>query len=222
MFHRDVPFIVHPSFVGDGRSIHLMEKRDFTFVDVIKYILRIPFESDLKIPIIKEETYLNAEKFAKENGVVKGESIIIFPSARTIKSLPKNFWDQLVISLQKIGLKVFSNLVPGTEESLPQGAIALDFPIDWVNPLCEYAGFTISTLTGTAVVSSAAKARKIIVAKVDQKRLSSLNYNESVIDHSLHIWTMGKIGVPFDGTEVFFHEDDDFGQAGNLVASLLK
>lgn len=221
MFHRDVPFIVHPSFVADGRSVHLMEKRDFTFVDVFKYILRIPFESVARTPEISEEIYVKAEKFAEEKGIVKGESVIIFPSARTIKSLPKIFWEELVKHLQKSGLNVFSNLVPNSGEDILQGATVLNFPIDWVIPLCEYAGFTVSTLTGTAVVSSAAKAKKIIVARVDQKILSSLNTNDTPIDRSAHIWTMEKIGVPFNGAEVFFHDEDDFGQAANLVSSLL-
>jgi hypothetical protein len=142
--------------------------------------------------------------FAENNGVIKGESVILFPSARTIKSLPKIFWEELVKCLQKSGLKVFSNLVPNSGEDTLQGATSLNFPIDWVIPLCEYAGFTVSTLTGTAVVSSAAKTRKIIVARVDQKILSSLNNNDEAVDRSAHIWTMKKIAVGFSGVEVFF------------------
>jgi hypothetical protein len=131
------------------------------------------------------------------------------------------FWNALVSRLKSIGLDVFSNFVPGTGEELLDGAIPLDFPLELSIPLCEYAGFTISTLTGTAVVNSSANARKIIVAKIEERKLSSL-INEVAPNRDQHIWTMGKIGVPFDGSELFFHDDDDFAQAANLVASKLE
>lgn len=221
MFHPDVPFPVHPAFVADGRGVHLMDKQGFSFADVLRHILRIPFDSPLQSPVCSGELYDKAEQFAKANGITKGGSAIIFPSARTIKSCPLVFWNGLVNRLKLMGINVFSNYVPGTGEELLEGSTPLDFPLELSIPLCEYAGFTISTLTGTAVVNSSANARKIIVAKIEERKLSSL-INEVAPNRDQHIWTMGKIGVPFDGSELFFHDDDDFAQAANLVASKLE
>jgi hypothetical protein len=220
MFHRDVPFPVHPAFIADGRSVHLMGKKEFTFADVLRHILRIPFDSAVQKPACTPEIYNLAEQFAKANGIIKGGAVILFPSARTIKSCPPIFWSELVVNLKSIGLKVFCNIVPSAGEELVEGAIPLEFPLEWSIPLCEHAGFTISTLTGTAVVNSSADAKKIIVAKVDHKYLSSLD-NPANINRDQHIWTMRKIGIPFDGSELFFHDDDDFLEAAKLTASLL-
>jgi hypothetical protein len=219
MFHPDVPFPVHPAFIADGRAVHLMAKRDFTLVDVYRYILRIPFDTKLKLPSLSEETLYKSEKFAIANGITKGNSIILFPNARTLKSCPSNFWRALVDRLKSHGLKVFSNFVPGSGEEHLEGAMPLDFPLELSIPLCEYAGFTISTLTGTALVNSSAKANKIIISNVDDKSLSSLNNAPNIYEQ--YNWTMSKQGLPYDGSELFFHEGDDFERAAALVASLI-
>jgi hypothetical protein len=221
MFHPDVPFAVHPAFIADGRAIHLMAKKGFTFADVLRHILRIPFDTSLRAPFCSNELYYKAEHFAKASGINKGESVILFPSARTLKSCSREFWIAIIRKLKLSGLNVFLNYVPGTGEELFEDVKPIDFPLELSIPLCEYAGFTISTITGTAVVNSSARARKIIIAKVDDRKLSSL-INEENPNRDQYIWTMEKIGVPFDGSELFFHDEDDFEQAANLVISVLN
>jgi lipid-A-disaccharide synthase len=46
-----------------------MDKQGFSFADVLRHILRIPFDSPLQPPVCSGELYDKAEQFAKANGI---------------------------------------------------------------------------------------------------------------------------------------------------------
>jgi len=219
-FDPDHPYPLHPSFIGDGDNIRLMEHPNFTVLDVFRFVLKIPFESSAELPIISNMCKEEAELFANKMGILRGESAILFPSSRTIPSPKFEFWIQLANKLSSSGLKVFCNRLPG-ETCIP-GTFPIDFPLNIAIPLCNYAGFTVSTLTGTAQITSTSSASKAIVILHEDKSTLIQNQNGLVTTNDNRIWTMKKIGLPFSGTEFFVSNTDNFFiEASRIVSSLL-
>jgi hypothetical protein len=165
-FDLDQPLIAHPFWHGDGRIYELTtlfqyrNRGGLLFADHFRYILRLPWTSELVKPTIPDSWRNEAVTYAREQGMVAGKSVILFPDNNTHKTLPVEFWKAVAARLQDMGNLVFTNLVGG-EYTGPrpqpiEGTKGITVTLQHVFPLAEFAGQVISSANGLRVMLLAA------------------------------------------------------------------
>jgi hypothetical protein len=157
-FELDIPFCAHPYDHGDGRLdqigylLKYPGRGGLTFTDTIRYLLRLPWNSELERPTIPAEWTEEAQRFAAEVGMIPGKSVTLFPaSSSPVPQFPDMFWATLVDRLNARGYKVFCNMKGGNVRpaTMPiPGTIPIEVPVHLALPLVKIAGRTISSANG--------------------------------------------------------------------------
>jgi hypothetical protein len=157
-FDIDQPIIAHPFWHGDGRLDELSKLFEYKnrggllFVDFFRYILRLPWTSELVKPTIPDVWRNEAIAYARELGMAEGQSVILFPNNNTNKELPDAVWQTLADKLRARGVMVFTNMFGNTWKggrSTPfEGTKAITVQLHHAIPLAEFAGRIISGPNG--------------------------------------------------------------------------
>lgn len=159
-FDVDFPFNTWPLQYGDGRLMKLHDlytqmngRGGLSLTDIYRYILRLDWSAPLERARLTQQARQQAEQIARQHGVVKGKSVILFPGCNSNQPAPYAFWLALIKQYKQKGLKVFSSfagasLLPG-EMPFP-GTHALSLPIDLALAVSEYAGHMVLSVSGLA------------------------------------------------------------------------
>jgi hypothetical protein len=161
-FDIDQPIIAHPFWHGDGRLDELSKLFEYKnrggllFADFFRYVLRLPWTSELVKPAIPQIWRDEAVAYAHELGMVQGRSVILFPNNNTNKELPESVWQILADKLRARGLIVFTNMFGNTwkgSRSTPlEGTKAITVQLHHALPLAEFAGRIISGPNGLCTI----------------------------------------------------------------------
>lgn len=154
IFHQRFPYTVGIGALGNYKGI--------CFNDHFKYTMFGMDENDTgKIPE-KSGGSIFIDKFFRENGLIKGMTVILSPYANTSAKLPLDFWEKTAKEYKDKGYIVCTNS-SGEEEPAIKGTKAVFFPLTEAIQIVEVAGIFIGLRSGFCDVISSAKAEKIII-----------------------------------------------------------
>jgi hypothetical protein len=157
-FEVDFPFCAHPYDLGDCRGDELFYlfkypgRGGISFTDLMRYLLRLPWESQMERPTISPDWDAEALRLAQSVGMPVGKSVLLFPAnSSPLPTIPDIFWETLAARLTANGYKVFCNMKGGVvkPKTMPiAGTTPVEVPIHLALPLVRLAGRTISTPNG--------------------------------------------------------------------------
>lgn len=161
-FILDVPFNTWPDQNGDGRllDIHYLlsngnGRGGLTYFDLYRHILRLDWHSPVEKGHISSDLRAVAAKYCEEHGIVKGNSVILFPGGNTGKPTSGILWESISKFYKNHGLDVYVNfagsaLRPQTNCSL---GTELNLPIDLAVAVSEYAGNMVIATSGLVLMA---------------------------------------------------------------------
>lgn len=174
-FAIDEPIIAHPYWHGLGRFyqplIELLRhpgRGGLTLADHFRLILQLDWETRLSEPVIPERWRLDADAYADEIGLERGQSVILLPDNNTNPTLPDSFWAALTGELAASGKTVFTNMtgnVAGPRREPFPGSRPIHMTIASSIPLVERAGRLISMANGlqSLILGSQAQAECTVI-----------------------------------------------------------
>lgn len=154
IFHQRFPYTVGIGALGNYKGI--------CFNDHFKYTMFGMSEKENgKVPgKSADSSYI--DRFFKENGLIKGRTVIMSPYANTSAKLPSGFWEKTAEEYKNKGYTVCTNS-SGKEEPAIKGTKVVFFPIQEAIQIVEAAGIFTGLRSGFCDIISSAKAKKIII-----------------------------------------------------------
>lgn len=154
IFHQRFPYTAGIGALGNYKGI--------CFNDHFKYTMFGMKETDTgKVPE-KPGNNSYIDRFFKENGLIKGRTVIMSPYANTSAKLPLGFWEKTAEEYKNKGYTVCTNS-SGKEEPAIKGTKAVFFPLPEAIQIVEAAGVFIGLRSGFCDIVSSAKAKKVII-----------------------------------------------------------
>lgn len=154
IFHQRFPYTVNIGILGNYKGL--------CFNDHFKYTIFGMDENEMgKFPE-KSRNSSYIDNFFKENGMVKGRTVIISPYANTSAKIPSDFWENTARKYKDKGYIVCTNS-SGEEEPAIKDTKAITFPLSEAIGIVETAGIFIGLRSGFCDVISSSKAKKIIL-----------------------------------------------------------
>lgn len=157
-FAIDEPIIAHPYWHGIGRFYQPLiallsypNRGGLTVTDHFRLILQLSWESKLAQPVISEKSRNDAEIYADQLGLERGNSVILFPDSNSNPGLLDKFWEDLTIELINAGKQVFTNMAgnsQGPRQKPFKGSRPIEMTIRLGIPLTELAGRFIGMSNG--------------------------------------------------------------------------
>jgi len=103
-------FIPHPY---SNSALFIMSEmigyKDFNLFDMYRVILNLPVDSEMAQPDFSVHDTGPIKDFLYQNDCDPGKTVMLFPSANSIKSVGKDFWIELILCLVENGFKVIVN-----------------------------------------------------------------------------------------------------------------
>jgi len=222
-FELDFPFSAHQYDLGDCRGDELFYLLKFpgrggiSQTDLFRYLLRLPWDSQMERPTISPDWDLEAGRLAQSIGMPIGASVLLFPATTTPHpQFPDLFWETLAARLARNGQAVFTNMKGGIvgPKTMPiAGTTPVEVPIHLGLSLVRLAGRTICSshgmhfllllggrfrqMTVTMPVGSHSDDTNVTSRKFHFTNLmSQFMMPEFCLDAPL-----AEFAVPFDGTE---------------------
>ena len=212
-FAVDEPIIVHPHFQGLGRYwasltqlLRYPGRGGLTVIDHLRLILQLDWESPLTQTVVPIDWHDDAVIYAKEIGLERDKSVILFPDNNTMPSLPNKFWEDLTVALVRSGKKVFTNMT-GTNagpRTVPfKGSDPINITIKNGIPLVEMAGRFISMANGFQFLLLGSRVRaEHTTILYDFPSSSRLRGSSAKITDSISIQTMKFYGLPWINSSI--------------------
>lgn len=161
-FELDIPFAAFCNSLGDARTDNIYyllkypNRGGLSLTDCYRHLFMLPWDAKLERPTIPMAWEEEAQAYAKEVGIIPGESVILFPSTSSSHpQFPTFMWHTLIKRLQDLGKKVFCNMKGGLvhPEKLPiDGTLPIEVPIHLAMSLARIAGRVITPPNGLLVL----------------------------------------------------------------------
>ena len=153
--------ILHYDFIGRCICNPIFDQKKFTFYEC--YECMVFGEATNFINQSMESHKANVTNYCKQNGIVKGKTVILAPYNKSIPDISPVFWETLARELRKLGYTVITNSSK-TEEQPVYQTQAVGIPLETINEIVEYAGYFIGVRSGLCDVISGCNAQKIVVS----------------------------------------------------------
>jgi len=129
------------------------ERGGISEMDMMRFVLRLPWNSRLDAPRIVPDAEERAWQLGRQNGLRLGRSVLLCPINNSAKKLPDVFWTAVAARLTELGFTVFTNmggLTPfnGLATMPIANTIPVDLPIDLVIPFVHLCGRVITGTNG--------------------------------------------------------------------------
>lgn len=148
--------------IRDNRSEWFRGYKGLHFTKLFKkFVFDLPDEVKPTHPDFKDEEVRLVDLF-KNNGLIKGKTIVLSPYSNTLSDLPMSFWESLSDNFTAKGYKVCTNS-SGPNEPAIKGTVPVFFPLDLAPQFISYAGAFVGTRSGFCDVISGANAKKVIL-----------------------------------------------------------
>jgi hypothetical protein len=144
--------------------IRLMQE-GLNYLDLLKFGLRLPFDTPAALPTISAEQCRAAEEIAARAGVLPGRTLVLFPYAETLPIDIRPHFGALAAEATARGLRVLTS-VAGIETPVP-GTEPVPLPFDVLLPFCEIAGYASGIRSGVADIIATASCRKLVLFAED-------------------------------------------------------
>lgn len=152
--------ILHYDFLGRCICTSLFDQKKFTFYECYKYM--VFGEATRFINQSMEFPKANVTSYCKQNGIVKGKTVILAPYNKSIPDISPALWEALARELQTLGYTVITNSAKDIERPVYQTR-AVGIPLETINEVVEYAGYFIGVRSGLCDVISGCNAQKIVI-----------------------------------------------------------
>lgn len=140
-------------------TINITDGTKYLFYNLPRYI-----EPQVPTVIYKCKNHLEyIEELFDNYHLQKRKTIILFPYAKSVPNLKKEFWEQLVLKLNQMGFTVCTNSNGSIEEPAIKGTVAICCKLMALREFVEEAGYIIALRSGICDLISAANAKKIVI-----------------------------------------------------------
>ena len=153
--NEDNCIIAHHDRPYTDNIIKYLDKHFLSFIDYYRFaVYGLGNDATPAIPA-------NIAAFENIAGIEKGNSVILSPYAKSIITLPPQFWEELAEECSMQGLHVYTNAT--VNEQPIKGTKPLSIPISQIIPAVEHAGAFTGIRNGLCDVLLTAKCRKTVV-----------------------------------------------------------
>jgi len=196
-----VKFLQIWEFVFHFNRCRIRMDRRFTFIDTyLDYVYHLKKYRRPILPTFCADTS-NIEAVFNQNGLEKGNTVILSPYAYSIpKKPPKKFWEILIDRLKQRGAQVALNINKQKEEDFIKSIPQIEFPLKSSVPYLEYAGGFIGMRSGFCDVISSASCTKIVL--YPEEDLSEIDYDRHRSDQEFG--GLKAMGLADDAIELKF------------------
>jgi hypothetical protein len=188
-----------------------------SFTDLMRHVLRLPWESQMERPTIPPEWEAEAFQFAQNHGIRSNESVLLFPAnSSPLPQIPDIFWETVAKRMREHGLSVFTNMKGGNvrPKTMPiADTTPVEVPIHLALPLVRLAGRTICSPNGMQFLQLlGGRFRQMTVAMPMDRQLGDWEMNarlycavarmQQFVNPELCLDApMAEFAVPYDGTD---------------------
>lgn len=132
--------------------------------DMMRFVLRLPWNAKLEAPAISAEAEQNAWELAKSKGLKLGRSVLLCPINNSAPRYPDAFWGTVAARLHELGYTVFTNMGGIKPHNSPAtmpvaGTIPVELPIEMVIPFIHLAGRVITGGNGMSFLTMLANLK---------------------------------------------------------------
>lgn len=103
----------------------------------------------------------NQVEYQQKNEVVRGNTVILSPYAKSMVQLPDQYWINLAVQYRNSGYMVCTNIAGDEKEIM--GTVPLRIPISQMKSAVEHAGTFIGIRSGLCDIINSAACRKIVI-----------------------------------------------------------
>lgn len=222
-FELDVPFCAHPYDLGDCRGDELFYlfkypgRGGISFTDLMRYLLRLPFDAQMERPTIPSDWDAEALRLAQSVGMPLGKSVLLFPAnSSPLPQIPDTFWEMLAARLAANGYAVFTNMKGGNvrPKTMPiVGTTPVEVPIHLALSLVRLAGRTICSPNGIQFLQLLGGGFRQMTAVMPMDRQHGdweMNFRKHCSEARMQQFVnpelcldapFAEFSVPFDGTD---------------------
>ncbi len=167
-FKRGMPIFGH---FKDTSFNNILGYQSINLLDLHRAVLYLPMSSKLSEPkIIRKNKKKMVKDFFISNNLIERKTLILFPTANTIKLLDPSIWINIAERAKERGWIVCCNSI--NKNDCIKGTINLDFKLEDLIPICENAGWVIMLRSGLCDMISNAKVKKTILYNKEYKIFS--------------------------------------------------
>ena len=142
--------------------IRLCNHNDISFLELIVYAVFGKENLNIQKPQFMDIHSEECKQIIKKYNLLKDKTIFLAPYANTyIDELELEWWNNLVLELNKKGYKVFTNA--GANEEAISGTSKIFIPFSCLAPITEYCGSVIGMRSGLFDVLAFSTCKKIII-----------------------------------------------------------
>jgi hypothetical protein len=159
------PIIAEPHYHGDGRLCDLFPA--CTFMDLMRFILRLPMGTPPVTPQIPAAARVAADRLFESHGLPPGRTVLLAPYCNSAPRMNPDWWRDAADHLTRRGFAPVTN-TPNhygkvkREEPVP-GTIGVDMPLVQVIPFVERAGHVLASAQGLCDVMAFARTRLKVI-----------------------------------------------------------
>lgn len=144
------------------RVIKLCNHNDISFLELVVHAVFGKENLHIQLPQFIDINSDECKKIIQEYELVNDKTVLLAPYANTyINELEPEWWNNLVLELNKKGYQVFTNA--GANEEAISGTSKIFIPFNCLAPICEYCGSVIGMRSGLFDVLAFSTCRKIII-----------------------------------------------------------
>ncbi len=144
------------------RVIKLCNHNDISFLELVVHAVFGKENLHIQLPQFMDINSDECKKIIREYELVNNKIVLLAPYANTyINELEPEWWNNLVLELNKKGYQVFTNA--GANEEAISGTSKIFIPFNCLAPICEYCGSVIGMRSGLFDVLAFSTCRKIII-----------------------------------------------------------
>jgi hypothetical protein len=155
LFGPGYPVITAPDMHYRGALNDLVHCRQITMIDLKRLVMRVGFDTPFTGPMVQPAWREDVQQALAAQGVVQGESLMLFPHALTSKAIPAPFWNTVVGALRD-RFHLFTDTTPGNAP-LPF-TTPIHLKLDALIPAVEWAGAALALRSGLSDVLSSVEA----------------------------------------------------------------
>ena len=172
------------------------------FYQEYKYLV---FQNSLTDLVKPKEPISDALEFCKKHGIIKRNTVILAPYAKSIHADITPFWEMLAILLKRDGYLVMTNC--GNEYELPvYGTKRICFPITYANTVMEYAGYFVGFRSGLCDIISKSECGKVMIyPKLESEKISvkeHFSFTSILTDHLIKEYECSEKNLEKDAQNV--------------------
>lgn len=136
--------------------------KGLNFEKMFRYFV-FGFDDSVEFMLPPQRDYSDEiDKLFRENGLIKGKTVVLSPYSNTLFELPDGFWESIVRHCRSLGFTLCTNCAGKTEKPVA-GTVPIFFPLGKAIAFMDAAGYFIGVRSGLCDIISLSRCKKIIL-----------------------------------------------------------